>query len=73
MTTTETTTIPADIMADGQLVAECVANGKPIPVEVARRVSERAERIRKEVLATHGVLDIGVPAIREFRGELPQP
>jgi hypothetical protein len=73
MNATETMSIPADVMADAQLVAECVTNGKPIPPEVARRVRERAERIRQAVLATHGVVNIGVPAIREFRGELPQP
>ncbi len=74
MNATETdTTIPADLMADAQFVAECVAAGKPIPPEIALRVQKRAERIRQEVLAKHGVLDIGVPAIREFRGELPQP
>jgi len=75
MNATETNdlTIPSDVMADAQLVAECVASGKPIPADVARRVHEHAEQIRQETLAKHGLLDIGVPAIREFRGELPQP
>lgn len=69
----ETADIPADVMADAQLVAECVAAGKPVPPDVARRIQDRSERIRQEVLAKHGVLNVGVPAIREFRGELPQP
>jgi hypothetical protein len=58
--------------ADARLVAECVAAGRPIPPEVVRRVQERAERARKELLATHGVQNIGVAIIRELRGELPE-
>jgi hypothetical protein len=65
--------IPSEVMADAQLVAECLAAGRPVPPEVARRVQERGERIRAEVLAAHGPLDVGVPAIRELRGELPGP
>ena len=29
------------------------------------------DRIREQVRRRHGVLDVGVPAIRELRGELP--
>ena len=39
--------------------------------EIVRRVRERTDRLRDEVFRKHGVLDIGVPAIRELRGELP--
>jgi hypothetical protein len=70
---TMNTGIPAEIMADAKLVAECVATGRVVPLDVARRVQERANCIRQEVLAKHGILDVGVPAIRAFRGELPQP
>ncbi|MCI0683230.1 MAG: hypothetical protein L0Y71_14100 [Gemmataceae bacterium] len=65
--------IPPEVMADAQLVADCVAAGRPVPAEVARRVHERAEKVRREILATHGVQNIGVDIIRELRGELPQP
>jgi hypothetical protein len=58
--------------ADARLVAECVAAGRPIPPEVVRRVQARAEQARKEVLAAHGVQDIGVRLLRELRGELPE-
>jgi hypothetical protein len=68
----EPVSIPPDILADAQLVADCAAAGQPVPPEVARRVHERAERIRQEVLAKHGILNIGVPAVRELRGELPE-
>ena len=73
MSTSETNgAIPGD-RDDVQLVAACVASGRPIPPDVARRVRERADQIRKDILATHGVQDIGVPIIREIRGELPEP
>ncbi|HYT92618.1 MAG TPA: hypothetical protein VEL76_28135 [Gemmataceae bacterium] len=70
MTPTGTNDISPE--ADARLVAECVAAGRPIPPEVVRRVRERADQARKEVLATHGVQDIGVQIIREHRGELPE-
>jgi hypothetical protein len=64
--------IPADVMADVQLVADCIATGKPIPDEVTKRVRERSECVTEETRRRHGVLNIAVPAIRELRGELPQ-
>ena len=70
---TTSSSIPADILADTQIVADCVAAGKPVPADVAKRIHERAERAREEILAKHGVQNIGVDIIREFRGELPQP
>jgi hypothetical protein len=64
--------IPSDVMTDAQLIAECVATGRPIPPEVARRVHEQAEKITARLRQQYGALDIGVPAIRELRGELPE-
>ena len=72
MDATETTAAP-DMMADVQLVADCVAADIPVPPDVARRVHERAAQVRREILAKHGVQDIGVQIIRELRGELPAP
>jgi len=54
-------------------IAECLGAGRPIPPDLARRVQECAEQIRKANLASHGVQDVGVQIIREIRGELPQP
>ena len=47
------------------------ATGTSVDPEVARRVHERAMKIRDEIFRRHGLVDIGVPAIRELRGELP--
>ena len=68
MAPTETNrVIPPDLLADTQAVIEHVVSGKRLDSEIARRVRERAERIREEIRQQHGVLDIGVPAIRELR------
>jgi hypothetical protein len=40
--------------------------------EAMRRAAERMDRMREETYRAHGLLDIGVPAIRELRGELPE-
>ena len=68
MNTTQTIT---DIDPDVQAVAEAFAAGRPVDAEVAKRVHERAMRIRDEIYHRHGLVDVGVPAIRELRGELP--
>jgi hypothetical protein len=62
-----------DSVADSQIVAECLAARKPVPPEVARRVRQRAEQARQNLLKSHGIQDVGVKIIREIRGELPQP
>lgn len=69
----EATGIPPDIRADAQIVADCAAAGQPVPPEVPRRVQERSAHARRQLLATHGVQNVGVQIIRELRGELPQP
>jgi hypothetical protein len=40
--------------------------------EAMLRAAGRMERKREETYRQHGLLDIGVPAIRELRGELPE-
>jgi len=74
MDTAETTTgVPPDVLADAQVVIDSVSSGKPLDPDVARRVHERAQRSREESFQQHGLLDLGVPLIRELRGELPNP
>jgi hypothetical protein len=65
----EDTTIPRDVLADAQLVAECVAAGRPVPPEVALRVRAEGQKITERLRQEYGELDIGVPAIRELRDE----
>jgi hypothetical protein len=61
--------IPADMMADMQAVTDALTSGTAVNRDVARRVRERAAKARQELLATHGVQDIGVRMIREIRGD----
>ena len=69
-TESNTAGIPPDVITDAQLIADSVAAGKPIPPDVFRRVQERAEGIRQRVFQQHGVVNVGVPAIRELRDDL---
>jgi hypothetical protein len=64
-------TSDTNIKADEEAVMASFLAGKLLDPEVARRVHERAQKIRERVFLTQGLVDIGVPAIRELRGELP--
>jgi hypothetical protein len=65
--TIDASIIPPDILADGQAAIEAVMTGKPLDPEIARRIRERAAKLTEEIREKHGLLDIGVPAIRELR------
>jgi hypothetical protein len=69
----ETTRANSDLLDDVQAVADHVAFGKPLSPEQVGRIQEESRRIQDELRRKHGLLDIGVPAIRELRGELPNP
>lgn len=58
--------IPTEIMADLQRAAEDADKGVRDP-ERMRKACERMDRMREETYRKHGLLDIGVPAIRELR------
>ncbi len=62
--------IPAELMAELHSAAELAARGIRDP-EVMRQACERMDRMREEIYRKQGLLDIGVPAIRELRGDLP--
>jgi hypothetical protein len=66
MNTTETNLIPDNLMAELQRAAENASQGICDP-EGRKKACEEMDRIREEIRAQHGVLDIGVPAIRELR------
>jgi hypothetical protein len=59
--------LPTELDADTQAVLRKLATGVPLDPEIYRRVRERADRIRDEMHRRCGLLDIGVPAIRELR------
>jgi hypothetical protein len=59
-------TISPEIMADLQEADDNAAKGIRDP-EKMRQACERMDRMREETFRKFGVLDIGVPAIRELR------
>ena len=61
-----------ELDADARAVIEHAMTGKPLDPEVRRRVEERSDRIRREILEKHGVQNIGVQLIREARGPLDE-
>lgn len=63
-------TISPELMAEMQEAAENAAKGIRNP-EKMREALERLAKRSAEIRQRCGVLDIGVPAIRELRGELP--
>ena len=60
------TFINAELMARMQDAAEKAARGIRDPEEM-RKACERMDRVREQIRQRHGLLDIGVPAIRELR------
>lgn len=58
--------IPAEVLAEMERVARAAMTPNPDP-EVMRRACQEMDRIREEIFQKHGILDIGVPAIRELR------
>ncbi len=68
MSTVETTLSALD----SRIAREALAKGQPIPPEVAKRIQDAAEAVRKEIIKTQGVRSTGVQIIRELRGDLPE-
>ncbi len=69
MKTIDKSVIPTD--SDTQAVLEALATCKPLDPEVAERLRKETDDLREHLFRKHSVLDIGVPAIRELRGQLP--
>jgi hypothetical protein len=66
MKTIDTSTIPAELMGELQVAADKAAKGIRDP-EAMRKASEDMDRLSEEIRKKHGVLEIGVAAIRELR------
>jgi len=66
MKTLTPSTIAPELMVELQDAAEKAAKGIRDP-EAMRRASANMDRLSEEIRKKHGILDIGVPAIRELR------
>jgi hypothetical protein len=58
---------PPNVSDDLQAVLDHLITGKPLDPELERRVGERAENIRAEILAKHGEINVAVELVREAR------
>lgn len=61
--------IPADVLADMQTLADTLAAGKPVDLELAQRIRVRSEKAQEALLRQYGVREIAVDLIREIRDE----
>ncbi|HUQ71211.1 MAG TPA: hypothetical protein VM165_16910 [Planctomycetaceae bacterium] len=59
--------ISPDVVADAEAVIEARLAGRAINPDLLRRVRERAQQVTAAIRQKHGLLDIGIPAIRELR------
>ncbi len=57
--------------ADAKAIIAHAMSGKLLDPAIAKRAREEGAALRREIFQKHGLVDIAVPAIREFRGELP--
>ena len=64
---TETVTIDPKILSDAEAAIEAALSGTVLDPVIARRIQERAARVRLEISREQGVVNIGASAIREFR------
>jgi hypothetical protein len=62
----EHSTLPPDLILAMEEAAQSAMSNHRDP-EAMRRACERMDRMREDIRKKHGVLDIGVPAIRELR------
>lgn len=69
MGTTEHSTVPPEILADMQAVADHIASGTPLDSAVVRRISERSRQAQAELVRQYGVRESAVGLIREVRDE----
>jgi hypothetical protein len=67
-TETKDSGIPPELMAELQEAADQAAKGIR-DAEAAKKARAETDRVREEIFRKHGILDIGVPAIRELRDE----
>jgi succinate dehydrogenase/fumarate reductase flavoprotein subunit len=60
--------VSSEILADLQNAVDASMKGVRNP-QKARKAREEMDQIREEIRNEHGVLDIGIPAIRELRDD----
>jgi hypothetical protein len=61
---------PLQEQSDAEAIMKLVAEGKRVTdPELIRRVQQRADKVRREILEKHGVVEWAVDLIRQSRDE----
>lgn len=60
--------VPTDVMSDLEAVCTALAERCPVAPAVARRVQQRAQKVKDEI-RRNGVTDVAVALVREIRDE----
>ena len=60
----------SSVQADEEAVMQAFLSGATVAPDIASRVQGRSRLIREEVFRKQGLVNIAVPAIREFRGAI---
>ena len=68
MKTVELSAIPKDALADLQYALHLQTTGQR-DLDFEKRIGQQTEKIRQEILAGHGVLNVAVDLIRQGRNE----
>jgi len=66
MNTIANAVIPADVLADLEYAARLQITGQR-DLGFEKRIRAEAEKIRQEILAKHGILNVAVDFVREGR------
>lgn len=69
MSAADHNSIPADVLADIQAVANALAAGDCLSPEIVQRIHERSQKAQRELLDRYGVREIAVDLIRKIRDE----
>jgi hypothetical protein len=59
--------IPPELAADTRAVLDKLTAGKPLDEETRDRLRREAAKVRDAIRHEHGILDVGVAAVRELR------
>jgi hypothetical protein len=59
------------LSVESRAVIDSLMSGMPVDPAIAHRIHEKARKIRERILKEQGFVDIAVPGVRDFRGELP--
>jgi len=61
-----------EVSPETQAIVEKFTTGKPIDPEIRKQIREKARQIKERVFREQGLVDLAVPGVRDFCGEIPE-